>query len=89
VIRRLVLAGLAGALAACSGCRTTPPPTSPPTASTLAAELVDAGCIVPSATLTASIQIDEQSDAAPAWFRCLVDGGTPRACGVPCGDGGQ
>jgi len=88
MIRHFV-AGLAAALAACSGCRTQPPPTAPATTAAIAAELVDSGCVVPSATLTASIQAEEESGAAPAWLRCLVDGGTPRTCNVPCGDGGS
>ena len=85
---RPLLAGLVAAIVAAAtitACRTQPiqPPT---TAAALAAEIVEAGCVLPSATLTASIQAEMTSDASPPWLQCLADGGTIAACAVPCGD---
>jgi hypothetical protein len=65
-----------------TACRTQPP--GPTSAAGLAAELVEAGCVVASPTLAASIQAEEASDAAPPWLQCLAQGGSVSACGAPC-----
>jgi hypothetical protein len=70
-----------------AACKTTPPPSSPYVG--VYQELVDAGCLAPGdASLTGVEAAYQQAvaspDAAPGWFTCLVDGGRPLACGVPC-----
>jgi hypothetical protein len=84
VIRTALALGIATAVAACAACRTGAAPPA------IAAELVEAGCEVPSATLSTSVQTELASDAAPGWLRCLAAGGSVAACGAPCGlDGGS
>lgn len=82
MIRAALIGGVA-TVAACAACRTQP--TAPaPTPTTVAANMVEAGCVLPSSTLATSIASDETSDAEPGWMQCLFEGGTISACGTPC-----
>jgi hypothetical protein len=71
--------GLIGLLAL--GCVKTP---AAPTADTVAAELVEAGCIQSSVSLPTSVEVELHEDGAPAWIGCLFEGGTVAGCSVPC-----
>ena len=70
------------AAAACSR----PLPSISPTANAVYAQLVDGGCLAATNGGPLAVQQEEGSDAAPAWFQCLWDGGSTTACGVPCND---
>lgn len=72
-MRTLVWVILSVAVACGSTCR------QPVTASSVAAELVEAGCVLPSGTLAQSVQAD--LDGGPPWLACLMDGGSVAACG--------
>jgi hypothetical protein len=89
VSRALALAALL-ALSSAAACKTPAAPPGPgsTTAAAVASELVEAGCILPSATLAGSVMTEAQGDAAPSWVLCMLEGGSVAACGTPCGDAG-
>lgn len=56
---------------------------SSPAATTVAGELVEAGCVLDSPTLVASVQTElATSDAG--WVRCMSEGGSVQQCNAPC-----
>lgn len=92
-MRSVVLAAavVAVGLSACSSCQPTPSPTPPPAppdprAVTIYNELVEAGCLAPDPDAgVSSVAAEHASDASPSWLTCLYNGGSVKACGVPCG----
>lgn len=66
-------------------CACSRPSQTPPGASGIYFELVEAGCMAPSDSGVASVAEGLASDAAPSWFSCLAEGGTVSGCAVPCG----
>lgn len=80
-MRLLVLAAMAMA----AGCKPAPSPgpPQPPTADTVYEALVDAGCLAPTADGVDAVA-EEHALGGDAWLDCLYDGGTVRACAVPC-----
>jgi hypothetical protein len=47
-------------------------------------ELLEAGCLAPSADGVQSVADQHTAPDQPVWLGCLFDGGTVSACGVPC-----
>ena len=56
-----------------------------PTATSISGELTDAGCLASGDGDIAAVTAEHAlGDAEPAWSRCLWEGGSVSACGVPC-----
>ena len=77
--RALLITLLLGA-----ACKTNTPPPPPSQAQVVFQKLVDAGCIADSDSGASDVALEEASDAAPAWFTCVWNGGSVASCNAPC-----
>ena len=66
------------ALGGCSSCT---PAASPPTPTSIHAELVEAGCMADSPDGVSAVTKELALKPPPLWMQCLADGGSVAACG--------
>jgi hypothetical protein len=59
-------------------------PASSPTADSIAATLIDAGCLAASPDAVQSIAAEHILVDQPPWLACMYSGGTVKSCSVPC-----
>jgi hypothetical protein len=84
-VRALLVAELLALSVACNPLTPNPPPAPLPLSPTAVyTELVEGGCYAPSDAGVAVVTQESQLSPPPAWYGCLVEGGTIAACGVPC-----
>lgn len=76
---------IATALAATGTCtpNPTPPPSQPLSASQVASELIEAGCLAAGPNDVQAVASELQTGHDP-WLACMFDGGSVQTCNAPC-----